>query len=354
MRILHVIPTMGSGGAERQLSYLAGALRELGHDVHIALLRGGPNLARLETSGATIHWLKATGNHDPRIVIRLFALVRALKPDVVHTWIPQMDILGGLVASVTMTPWILSERSATAMYAPSVKTRLRRTLARFTKAIISNSEGGLDYWATSNSKARRAVIPNGVPFEEIDAALPTLPSSESSDAKPFLLHVGRLSLEKNVAAILRSMALTRGNARLILCGDGPEAEHLLGMRDALGLHTRVEFRGFDSNVWGLMKTAAGLVTLSRVEGQPNAVLEAMACGCPIVASDIPAHRELLDGETATLVNANDPTAVARALDYLSSGLTEVRSRAAKARELSRERAFSHIARQYLQAYQMVA
>src|ERR1041385_9365160 len=85
MRILYCIPTLGNGGAERQLAYLAAELRRMGHEVHVASSRGGPNLERLEAAGVQWHCLGGISNRDPLIFLRLIVLLRKLRPDVVQT-----------------------------------------------------------------------------------------------------------------------------------------------------------------------------------------------------------------------------------------------------------------------------
>ena len=81
LKVLHCIPGMGGGGAERQLAYLAGPLAACGWDVHVALRTGGANLARLERGGATVHMVTAVGNHDPRLAWRLADLFRRVRAE---------------------------------------------------------------------------------------------------------------------------------------------------------------------------------------------------------------------------------------------------------------------------------
>jgi glycosyltransferase involved in cell wall biosynthesis len=75
----------------------------------------------------------------------------------------------------------------------------------------------------------------------------------------------------------------------------------------------VIFTGYVDNLWELMKRANAFVSLSRCEGCPNVVLEAMACECPLIVSDIPAHREMLAEKEALFVKLDDPEAAARAI-----------------------------------------
>src|SRR4051794_34319705 len=92
MRVLHCIPTLGGGGAERQLAYLAAELRVLGWEVHIAYGHDGPYCAVLAQAGAVLHRVHGRGNHDPRLLWQLRRLISKIQPDVVQTWLFQMDI----------------------------------------------------------------------------------------------------------------------------------------------------------------------------------------------------------------------------------------------------------------------
>src|SRR5712692_2562881 len=98
MRILHCIPSMDGGGAQRQLAYLAAGLIQMGWEVHVALLSGGPNLDRLQASGAVIHKVSCTTNYDPGIPWQLRRLLHTIRPVLTQTWFRQMDILGGVLS----------------------------------------------------------------------------------------------------------------------------------------------------------------------------------------------------------------------------------------------------------------
>jgi glycosyltransferase involved in cell wall biosynthesis len=118
-----------------------------------------------------------------------------------------------------------------------------------------------------------------------------------------VIFVGRLATQKNIALLLAVAAEVchRSNAVFLICGDGPlraEAEEAARSSQA---SERIRFLGQRNDVWGLMKASHAFVSTSLYEGQPNAVLEAMVCGCPLVVSDIPTHREFLGPATAAIV-----------------------------------------------------
>jgi len=122
------------------------------------------------------------------------------------------------------------------------------------------------------------------------------------------------------------------------------------MARELGVAHRLVFTGFVENLWDLMKRANALVSLSRFEGRPNVVLEAMACGCPLVVSDIPAHREILDERSALFADPDDPAAAAAALKATLVCGDEARGRARAARVSDAGLPVEETARLYEQLY----
>jgi glycosyltransferase involved in cell wall biosynthesis len=279
--------------------------------VHVGVLRGGIHQEALVGSGVRCHPLPHLGHHDPRLLSGIFGLIRTHRPDVVQTWLTQMDILGGLASRASSVPWVLTERSSADCYPPTVKNWARARGAAGASAIVANSAGGRDYWRTvARVRAPISIVPNAVPLDEIDRAAPV-----RSSELPTLLFAGRFGEEKNIPLLIDAFRGVRAHldAELVLCGDGParrEVEHRVREH---GLGGRVHVLGFRDDVIGRMKCASVFVSLSRFEGCPNAVLEAMAAGCPLVLSDIAAHREIVDDRTGRLVEAGDADAVAAAL-----------------------------------------
>src|SRR5262249_24626335 len=164
MRILHCIPNMNGGGAERQLAYLAAGLGQMGWEVHVALLSGGPNLERLQASGAIIHQMSCTNNYDPSIIWQLRHILHTIRPVLMQTWLLPMDIFGGAIAWMSGVPWILSDQASELAYPYTVKNRTRSLVARKASAIISNSACGRMYWQKQMAdKVPQYVISNPVP-----------------------------------------------------------------------------------------------------------------------------------------------------------------------------------------------
>ena len=359
--ILHCIPSMGGGGAERQLTYLTAELTRMGWNVHVVLLHEGPNFDRLKSSGATIHKLIARNNYDPKIFGQLLQIIRTIKPDLIQVWIIQMEILGGIAAQIMRLPWIFSERSSqlfySAAYSPSLKKRLRVFLASKANAIVSNSTGGDSYWRTQlQGCVPQSIIPNIVPFEEIDASASVVsPNIVLESDWKVVLFAGRFDAGKNIDKLIAALekVLQQPAVVAVLCGDGPDRSRIQQLLKQSIIADRVFLPGYVSNLIGLYKRADVYVSLSLYEGHPNAVLEAAACGCPLVLSDIPAHREFLDDHSAVFVNPHESAPVAEAITSVLSDSSQAKLRAANARAAIQKFSAVTIASQYQQVYQDV-
>jgi glycosyltransferase involved in cell wall biosynthesis len=354
MRILHCIPNLESGGAERQLAYLAGSLGERGAEIHIALLRGGTNLERARASGATIHFLAHRSHHDPALLLRLLRLIDEVKPDVVQTWLTQMDVLGGLAALWRGIPLIVSERASGQAYPRGWKNTLRRAIGRRGGMVVANSKAGANYWSQLSNPPTVSVVQNIVPIQEIDLVQPDF--SQFPAETEMILYVGRYAYQKNlprlVDALCRVLA-RRPRALVLMHGEGPERESVIAQVRAAGMAGRIRVGAVTQCPWALMKSGAVFVSVSRFEGSPNTVLEAAACQCPLVLSDIPEHREQFDERSAFLVPLRSAQAIADAVDATLADPAAAARRADAARAVVVACSTSLVADRYLELYRRV-
>jgi glycosyltransferase involved in cell wall biosynthesis len=163
------------------------------------------------------------------------------------------------------------------------------------------------------------VIPNGVDlrrFRGVQSA-PTTPPVELPHSGPILGSVARLSPKKGQATLLEAAALVsrrRPDATFVLVGEGPQRAELGAHADRLGLNGRLRFLGPVENPVPLLSRMDIFVLPSHMEGMSNALLEAMAAGRPVVATDVGGNAEVvLDGVTGLLVPPRDPCRMADAL-----------------------------------------
>jgi glycosyltransferase involved in cell wall biosynthesis len=356
MKILHCIWTMRGGGAERQLSELAPAMAARGHEVHVAVVFPGVHSARLAGSRCVVHQIPVAGKYDPLVIPRLLACMRRIQPDVVQTWLAQMDVIAGGVARLLGIPLVVSERSSAQNYPPHWLHRARATVGRRATMIVANSAGGRDYWIDLGvDTSRISVIPNFVPIAAIDAAAPIDDPRIAADDE-VILSVGRMSREKNLATVVEALRLLvreRPRMKMIFCGEGPLMETVVtAVRDA-GLSDRVIFAGFVSDVAPWLKRSSAFIALSEYEGHPNSLLEALAARVPAVVSDVPAFHEMLDERSAWIVPVHDAAAAAAALNEAIGSNGEAARRSSNARVIVERFSMDDVLRRYEALYAQV-
>lgn len=357
MRILHLTPYLSGGGAEQQLHYLSAELANRGHDVSVAYLRDGPS--RQELARVKAHRLIAANNHSPRLLWQLVKLIKRIRPDIIGTWMLQMDILGGVAARLTQTPWVLHEQSSAQGYSSSWKTRLRVRVGATANGIVSNSVGGDDYWKRQLPNTWRCIVRNGLLIGEIATTPTALVARLVKPDLPIVLYVGRLTSDrsgvKNLPAFIKALACVSLEQEVlgIVCGEGPQRLELEALAHRLRLDGWVHFTGHlpSTSVWALMKSASLFVSLSAYEGCPNAVMEALACECPVILSDIPAHRELVDERSAVFTDPTNIEEIARAIVLALRSEETTRARAFIAKEKVKDWSVSEMGRRYERVYE---
>jgi len=321
VRVLHCIYTLGGGGAERQLVYIARQMAEDGLETHVAFVKEGPNLKFLQQSNVILHALPHRAKYDPRMLLDLQKLISGLRPHIIQTWLTQMDILAGIAAWSESVPVVLSERSSEMGYPKNTRNLTRCFVGRRATAVVSNSEKGSAYWRRQRFQGKMTIIRNGVPFEQMRQArscsrLPIGAGLMLSSDDKLILYAGRFWEGKNLEVLLEAFSLMLGrceNAIVVLFGQGPMLPKMQRLHSTLAHNGRVHICDYTNRLWEYMQRANLFISLSLFEGSPNVVLEAIAAECPLVLSDIPEHREIVDEDSALLVPGQDAEAVAEAM-----------------------------------------
>jgi len=273
--------------------------------------------------------LEATAVRTDRVgslaVLRLVRLIRRRDVRLVHSHGKGAGLHARLAARMTGVPAVHTlhglhyERFGAA--ARAAYLALERRLSRWTRVVVNVSRAqeaeGLALGLFTRAQSR--VILNGV-----DVARLTSHALERWDARVALglpqdaRVVGtaaRFDEVKRLDQLLRALVILP-SATLVLIGDGPEAGALRTLAAQLGVAARVRFAGAVVDAARLFRAFDVFAAPSRKEGLPLAVVEAMALGLPVVASDIPAHREAL-GPTAPLVPGTDSALAARLNEVLA-------------------------------------
>jgi glycosyltransferase involved in cell wall biosynthesis len=335
MKVCFFIWGLRAAGAERVLSFLANGWSAKGWRVVILTMENGRTepfypLARavevrpldlLEDSTSLLSGL----SNNLRRLTGIRKAIREAQPDVLVAFIDKANILAILASRGLRVPVVISERTD-----PSRRTlgwlwnALRDLAYPLADTVVFQSRAVLE-WFPARVREKGVVIPNPV-----QAPPPRHPPDSGKEGPLHLVAMGRLVSVKGFDLLLPAFATASRLApgwTLDIWGEGPERAALQDQVLSLGLQERVRFPGLTNRPFEVLRSADLFVLPSRAEGFPNALVEAMACGLPVVSTDFGgAAREIIrDGIDGRLVPSEDPAALASALaDLMSDADTRAR------------------------------
>jgi glycosyltransferase involved in cell wall biosynthesis len=375
MRLLFLCPDMHRGGAERQWATLIPALGRRGAQVRLVCMYDeGPLFHEVRAAGVPAECLGLRGRGDPGGLARLLAEAHG-RPGAVVTRTITPQILGQAIARLAGAAHVFNEHTpltaAGELLPMQPRQRLlTRLVAPHVHRVIEVSERQTPALTRLGYKSERIVtVPNGVVAEEaggnVDRA--AMRTSLGLDEGDFaVLCVANLRREKGVDTFAKAVARARsleetdgsrgahghgereaGDAapgaratearrlRGFVAGDGPERARLERLVSGL---EGVELLGSRGDVPELIVACDAFALLSEAEALPMSILEAMALGRPVVASDVGGAAEaVLDGETGIVVPPGDPEAAAAALAALAADTERARAMGERGRDRQRKR-----------------
>lgn len=323
-----VLHDLRGGGAERACLRLARGMVARGRQVDLVLVRGeGAYFSEIPPG------VRVTVLDRPRVSQAIWALAnhfRRTRPKAILSALTHMNLatIAAARLSGSRARVVISERNQISAKARDAKGAWQQALYRavplayrIADTVIAVSGGVAQdlsrFGHLPGGKIR--VIHNPV-FDPAIAALAQEPAAHpwfEPKGPPIILAAGRLHRQKGFDVLLEAFAIARAevDCRLIVLGEGPERAALLAQAERSGLAYDIDFPGFCANPFALMARAGAFVLSSRWEGFPNALVEAMACGAPVVATDCPSgpHEILEGGEIGPLVPVDDAHALGRAL-----------------------------------------
>ena len=321
--ILHVITTLGDGGAEANLYRLCVNDPDNKHVV-VSLLEAGKYGPLCMQAGIQTHTLCIAGDSISQIKTRyLMGIMRAVKPDIVQCWMYHGCLAGSIAAKCTRVAPVVWGIHHAKLDRHGLKP-LTFVLMKLLGVISRCSSDAIVYCAKSAAlehrkhgyrTSRQRVIPNGY---DLSVFTPSSQYRQGDQHRAFRLGmVARWHPIKDHVNLLRALqrvAQDGGDFQLVLAGtgmhgDNPEVRALLS---EFRLERRVEMYGAVDCVPDLMRSLDLHILSSKGEGFPNVLAEAMACGIPCVTTDVGDAADLV-GDTGWVVPPEDPIALAGAI-----------------------------------------
>lgn len=325
MRVWHLL-TQATGGPADHVADVAPVLASLGHDVTV-VMPSGPAASRVEAAGVRRLPLSVSSKSDVGGAARFAALLRSERPDVLHCQDRRAGLVGRIAARAARVPVVFTLHGAPDGLAHLVRGNLRAAAERrrdrlyYLHAerwlawaggglIVAPSEAIAEFLTHQIGvhRSRVRVVPNGVDLTRF---------SPARVGGAGVLWLGLMGPVKRLDVLLD--ALGRNDLRAVLAGDGPLRGEVARAASALG--DRVSLPGFVADPVPLFAAADVFVLCSAAENMPLSLLQAMACGVPVVATRVGGIPEVVrDGVDGLLVPPGNAAALASAMTAVTPAM----------------------------------
>ncbi len=322
MRIVHVIASLGMGGAETLLMHLVERQRSAGHDVHIVSLLAARQVE--VPAGVDVHVLIGADRRPSAIQLLtgLSSTLRRLRADVVHAHMLHANLLTRLLRPMYRQSALISTVHSKFETANHLYRLGYRHLDRCADVTVFVSEEVRDSYVTQRltSSNRAAVILNGIDTNRfcynLEARVEVRREFGFGMDATVITAIGRLTEQKDYPTLLLAfskIAPQWPHARLLIVGDGELREQIVSQVRSLGLQGRVTMAGLRRDIPAILSASDAFVLSSANEGFGLVLAEAMACGVPVVSTDCGGTAEVV-GDAGLTVPTHNADALAAAID----------------------------------------
>jgi glycosyltransferase involved in cell wall biosynthesis len=323
--ILHIITELEVGGAENLLLNICRQLDKRNFNIVVGYIYGPGTLSdQFKKAGVRLIDLSRKGKIDPLLLFKLFFLIRKERIQIVHTHLVHASIVGRIAAKLAGVRNIITTRHYAYYHKEkSLVNWIERKTVVFNNNFIAISNAVREYMVKREKykPERITVIYNAVDLSLLNSKDLEIIPKNNNDL--LIGSVGRLHPSKGYDTLLKSMPQVIKefpSVRLIIIGDGIQRKYLEGLGSDLGISEQVIFLGrrTPAEVIRFLKNIDLFVLASNWEGFGLAVLEAMACARPVVATNVGGIGEIIDaGKTGFLVPPRDPQKLAENIIRLS-------------------------------------
>jgi glycosyltransferase involved in cell wall biosynthesis len=334
-RVVYVIATWGVGGTPRHLMEMLGHLDRRSFVPALYCFntrRGdpGPQMRALGVEFIDGRLRASLGSPAlAAVAVRMAAELRRRRVHIVHSYLFDANFVGTIAGRLARVPVVLASKRTLECYG-ELRKRLAARLANHLAMRVTVPAEAVRRHVHAVEGCpldKIVVIPNGIDLTRVPVALPS--------GSPVVGTLGRLDSPKGHTDLLEAAPLILQRipgARLLLVGDGPERAALVRQAQRLGIADRTEIRGMVHEGANVLSEMSVFVLPSHGEGMSNALLEAMAAGLPVVATDVGGNGEVIvAGETGVLVPSHNPGALAEAIVLLLESRERARAMGAAGR-----------------------
>ena len=342
IKVCYLIGQLGKGGAEKQLYELIKGINRKEFDpLVISLSQGGHWGKEIRKLNIQLTELQRRKSFEFARLFKLIKILKAEKPDIVHSYMFSANSYGRIAAIIGRVPLIIaSERNVAEVGKDKGKfdIYIDKLLAAFSQGIICNSDKASSSLVEKYSFNRKKVftVHNGI---DINDFLKQRNYSSSKKSKRKVIGtVGSLCPQKNHRLFLdmAKIVLERSEnkqIKFLIIGRGPLRNELERYSKGLSIEANVVFTGEREDILELLQSMDVFVMTSLYEGLPNAIIEAMAAGVPVVATDVGGNSELvINRETGFLCRSNDAKALVEKVIGLISNENAAQQLGKKGRE----------------------
>lgn len=333
MKILHLIPRFTAGGAERVVLSYARFSRELGVTITVGSVVGGGEMEEeFRKNGVEIFVGRKRG------VINFYRnyteIIQKFRPDIIHSHVFSADVMGFLLARKLKIKWISTQHNVETN-ASVWRKLVWKIILRLAYKIIAVSDSVYDFclreWRLPKEKL--VLIKNGIELEPWLAA-----SVDELLAAPQLrlATIGRLEKQKGHEILLRALAQLKIDWRLDVFGGGGLDNLLIDLAVRLGINDRVAWRGVVLGLPRELENIDVVVQPSLWEGMSLVVMEAMASGRVVIASEPAAVGLVENNKTGFIVEVGNSNTLTRAIESVASDRAHASMLAASARHCAKE------------------
>lgn len=356
MRILHVITSLRTGGAEKLMVDLLPRLKMHGHEVDLLLFDGTatPFRRAAEEAGIKVMDLGCGGSvYSPLRLIRLFPYLR--KYDIVHTHNTACQLFAA-VSSLVANPVLFTTEHNTSNRRRAWKwynaiDRWMYSCYRKVICISDKTEANLRNSIDSPDK-KIVTINNGIDVNNYASAVPSDLYKEKFGCSTALMQVAGFRHQKDQDTVIHTLTHLPESTHLYLVGDGERRPQLEQLIAELNLEKRVHLLGIRSDVASLLAAADIVIMSSHWEGFGLAAVEGMATGRPVIASDVDGLREVVEG-AGVLFPHGDSEALANEILRLENDPELYAAVAGRCRDRARLYDISTMADSYARLYDSI-